>query len=256
MSAWLADALVVLALAVMTIGVWGLQRMPDVYTQLHATSKAVFLGVIAILAATALDGDGAVLARTILIAAALILTTPVSAHVVAGAAYLRREPLLTPGAVDESGHDLAAPREPGATRRRGRRAGGKRIVVGYDGSEHARRALERAAVLAGDRGSVMLVTAARLLPSSPAFAAGSGEIGDEQRAVLEEGRTRLVELGVEVRTVASLADPADAIVRAATTIEADVIVVGSRGRNVAARMLLGSVSAEVLERTDLHVEVV
>jgi multisubunit Na+/H+ antiporter MnhG subunit len=32
----------------MTIGVYGLDRMPDVYTQSHASSKAVLLGLMAL----------------------------------------------------------------------------------------------------------------------------------------------------------------------------------------------------------------
>ena len=91
--AWVADALVLVALTVMTIGVYGLRRMPDVYTQLHATSKAVFLGVIAVLAASALDGDLSIVLRAVLIGAALLLTTPVSAHVIARVAYLLGEPI-------------------------------------------------------------------------------------------------------------------------------------------------------------------
>ena len=42
MTAWIADALIVLGLAVMTLGIYGIVRFPDVYTQLHASSKAAF----------------------------------------------------------------------------------------------------------------------------------------------------------------------------------------------------------------------
>jgi multicomponent Na+:H+ antiporter subunit G len=98
----LSDALVVLGLVVMTVGVYGLYRMPDVYTQLHASSKAVFLGVIALLAASIATRDGAVVARAGLTAVFLTLTTPVAGHVVARAAYRARQRLETPGAVDES----------------------------------------------------------------------------------------------------------------------------------------------------------
>ena len=45
---WLSNALVVRGLVVVTSGGYGLFRMPDIYTQLHAACKAVFLGVIAI----------------------------------------------------------------------------------------------------------------------------------------------------------------------------------------------------------------
>lgn len=84
--AWLADGLVVLGLVVMTIGVIGLYRMPDLYLRLHAASKAVVLGVVALAAASAATGDGAIIARAALIAGFLLLTTPVSAHAIARAA--------------------------------------------------------------------------------------------------------------------------------------------------------------------------
>ena len=101
-----ADLLVLLGVAVMTIGVYGVFRMPDVYTQLHAASKAVFLGVISLLLASVVTGDAAIVARAALIGAFLVATTPVAAHVIARSAYLRGERMQTPGAVDESGRDL------------------------------------------------------------------------------------------------------------------------------------------------------
>jgi len=105
-SAWIADALVLLGVVVMTIGVYGVFRMPDVYTELHAASKAVFLGVIALLAASVATSDWAIIARAVLIGVFLVLTTPVAAHVIALAAYRQGERMETPGALDESGRDL------------------------------------------------------------------------------------------------------------------------------------------------------
>jgi multicomponent Na+:H+ antiporter subunit G len=105
-TALAADVLVVLGVLVMTIGVYGVFRMPDIYTQLHAASKAVFLGVIALLVASAATGEPAVLTRSLLIGAFLVLTTPVAAHVIGRAAYLQDERMETPGARDESGHGL------------------------------------------------------------------------------------------------------------------------------------------------------
>jgi multicomponent Na+:H+ antiporter subunit G len=87
--AYAADALVVLGLLVMTIGVVGLFRMPDVYLQLHAASKAVVLGVVAIAFATALTSDGPTVARALLISVALVLTSPAATHAIARAAYRR-----------------------------------------------------------------------------------------------------------------------------------------------------------------------
>jgi multicomponent Na+:H+ antiporter subunit G len=108
---YLADALVVLGLFVMTVGVYGMIRMPDTYTRLHAASKAVFLGVISLCASSAVTGDPAIIYRAMLIAAFLLVTTPISALVIARAAFLRGERMETPGALDESGRDL--PEAPG-----------------------------------------------------------------------------------------------------------------------------------------------
>jgi multicomponent Na+:H+ antiporter subunit G len=108
---YLADALVVLGLFVMTVGVYGVIRMPDTYTRLHAASKAVFLGVISLCASSVVTGDPDIIYRAVLISAFLIVTTPISAFVIARAAFLRGERMETPGALDESGKDL--PKAPG-----------------------------------------------------------------------------------------------------------------------------------------------
>lgn len=107
-TALAADVLVALGLLVTTLGVVGLFRMPDVYTQLHAAGKAVFLGIIVFLVASLATRDAAIVSRAVLIATFLILTTPVGAHVIARAAYLRGEGMATPGALDESGKELPA----------------------------------------------------------------------------------------------------------------------------------------------------
>lgn len=107
LAPWIADGLVVLGVTMMTIGVYGVIRMPDIYTKLHAASKAVFLGVISLAAASTVTGEREIVMRLVLIALALLLTTPISAHVISRAAYLEGERMRTPGAVDESGYQLA-----------------------------------------------------------------------------------------------------------------------------------------------------
>ena len=102
MTAVVTDVLTVLGVAILTIGVYGVVRMPDVYTQLHAASKAGFVGIAALLAGVALQGGGATVGRAVLIVGLLAFTTPVAAHAVARAAFRRGEPMRTPGAIDES----------------------------------------------------------------------------------------------------------------------------------------------------------
>lgn len=105
---WVADALVLLGVVIMTIGVYGVIRMPDLYTRLHAASKSVFLGVCAIALASLVTGEPAIIARVALIAVLLLLTTPLSSHAIGRGAYLTDERMRTPGAIDESGHHLEA----------------------------------------------------------------------------------------------------------------------------------------------------
>lgn len=102
LSTGAADVLLVLGVGVMTIGVYGLLRMPDVYTQLHASSKTVVFGVVAILVAGMIVSDARESAyRAVLIIAFLLLTTPVAAHSVARAAHMRNEAGSGPPAIDE-----------------------------------------------------------------------------------------------------------------------------------------------------------
>ncbi len=103
---YLADALVVTGMIIMTLGVIGIIRMPDVYTKMHAASKAVFLGTISFAMASIVTNEWSIIARVILIAGILMITTPVASQVIARAAAIEHELMRSPGAVDESVYDL------------------------------------------------------------------------------------------------------------------------------------------------------
>ncbi len=111
---YLADVLVLAALVVMTVGTIGIVTMPDVYTKLHAASKAVFLGVIVLAIGTMIASEMAFVLRVLVVCLALTLTTPVASHVIGRAAWLEREHMNTPGAIDESGQHLADEETAGA----------------------------------------------------------------------------------------------------------------------------------------------
>ena len=106
LAPWLADVLVILGVFGMTVGVYGIVRMPDIYNKLHAASKIVFLGVLSLLVASTATNDAEIILRVVLIGAFLILTAPVSAHVVGRAAFLKGQKMETPNSVDESGRGL------------------------------------------------------------------------------------------------------------------------------------------------------
>ncbi len=105
---WIADALMLIGVLVMTIGVYGVVRMPSTYTRLHAASKAVVLGAMPLLLASALTGGKETVLRVVLIGVFLLLTTPVSSHMIGRAAYMRGEKMHGSNVVDESGSGLAA----------------------------------------------------------------------------------------------------------------------------------------------------
>jgi multicomponent Na+:H+ antiporter subunit G len=85
----LASALCLLAGAGFAmVGALGVLRFPDVYTRTHAASKAGTLGSGFCLVAVALSADGIdVATRAILTVVFLMLTAPVSAHLLARAAF-------------------------------------------------------------------------------------------------------------------------------------------------------------------------
>jgi multicomponent Na+:H+ antiporter subunit G len=91
LTTWASDVLAIVGLLLLTIAVYGMVRMPDTYARLHAASKAVFLGLLPLLLAACLTGDRGIITRAILITAFLLLTTPVSSHAIARAAYLEGE---------------------------------------------------------------------------------------------------------------------------------------------------------------------
>ena len=131
-----------------------------------------------------------------------------------------------------------------------------RIVVGYDGSEAATRALERAADLAGYGTTVTVVSVA---PS--VYAQGFPPVADPEdsarsRGLLREARDQLVLRHVPVQTKAAVGEPAAMIVDTAADLDADLIVVGTRNGNALQRIVLGSTSTKVLHHAACDVLVV
>ena len=130
------------------------------------------------------------------------------------------------------------------------------VVVGYDGSQAARKALDYAAARVNG-GKLYLVTAV-VPPPEWMGSPGWQQIVDEEHKrgsqLLEEAVGRLPET-VDYSTELLEGPAADAIVGVADARHADVIVVGSRGLG-RVRAVLGSVSHDVLHLADRPVIVV
>jgi nucleotide-binding universal stress UspA family protein len=123
----------------------------------------------------------------------------------------------------------------------------ERVVVGVDGSADAARALAWAAEEARLRGAELVVVHAYLPPYAGDFAIAWDPGDEEEHAqVLLDDALAAVDTGslpVPVEPVLAYDRAAPALLDAAE--QADLVVVGSRGRGGFAGLLLGSVSHQV-----------
>ena len=131
------------------------------------------------------------------------------------------------------------------------------VVVGYDGSADARRALEVAAERVQPGAKVVVVyavpPASESLDSSLHAELVAARMRHEDEVIGELADVELGDVRLEVELVGGPA--AAALIREAKKHDADEIVVGSRGLG-AIRATLGSVSHQLLRHADRPVLVV
>lgn len=132
-----------------------------------------------------------------------------------------------------------------------------KILVAYDGSESAKRALEEAAKLLGSDRTLTVVSVAEELPQfGRAAAMLVPEEGEERRRELREAKTVLAERGIAATVVERRGDAATMILDEAEKEGVELIVMGTRGLGPGKRWLLGSVSTKVLHHAPANVLVV
>jgi nucleotide-binding universal stress UspA family protein len=135
----------------------------------------------------------------------------------------------------------------------------KTIVVGYDDSEPARRALERAVSFSRAFGSKLVVTSVTPV-TTPAAGRSIGtdpaEGTERHRAELAAARAYLDGEGIKAEYVEATGHPGESIVAAATEHGADMIVVGTREPGILQRLLGASVSDTVSHRAHCDVLIV
>lgn len=131
-----------------------------------------------------------------------------------------------------------------------------KILVAYDGSEAAGRALERTAQF-GAGGDVTVISVVPLQQSGPRSAGPvlSGDVAEHGRE-LDEAVARLKALGIAAESLEAVGHPAESIVDVAERGGFELIVVGSRGMHGVARFLLGSTSTRVVTHAHCDVLVV
>jgi nucleotide-binding universal stress UspA family protein len=129
----------------------------------------------------------------------------------------------------------------------------EKILIATDGSESAHEALEFGLDLAAEQDArafvVRVAPAVDVMPYANFGYVGPSvphEFDEHDRECLQEAAELAAEKGVDVETALLKGRAADEIVTYGDTINADLIVVGSRGHGAIASTLVGSVSRAVL----------
>jgi nucleotide-binding universal stress UspA family protein len=150
------------------------------------------------------------------------------------------------------------------------------IVMGYDGTDVADRALDRAAELAERFGARVIVLAVGrsttiprpdLVPETvggPLMTAGGmtsafppeslpppteAEPDEPTMRMLERARGALSARGIDADYVSAVGDPAEVLLQAADERDADLVVVGSRERGFLERLLGDGVDEKLARKT-------
>ena len=138
------------------------------------------------------------------------------------------------------------------------------IVVGVDGSDHSRKALEWAVREAGATGQPLTVLAVHPVPRNhwtgdpETYPTDAPETETIRQAAEEAVQKAVGQVGapgptsVTVRAVTGV--PAQELV--AASADADLVVVGSRGGGGFAKMVLGSVAGQVVSHAEAPVVVI
>lgn len=134
----------------------------------------------------------------------------------------------------------------------------EKIVVGYDGSPQAKKALQRAKTLAEKFGSkiyVVHVIDTAILSLSDMFS--SPTVLTNLRGKAEQLIKEALEtLGGNAEGKILEGDPAHEIVKFAKEMNASLIILGARGLSTIRRILMGSVSSRVVQESPIDVLIV
>lgn len=138
-----------------------------------------------------------------------------------------------------------------------------KILLAIDGSEPAGAAVREVRNRTWPPGSQVrvLAVARPLIPPGELALAGAAydqmtrELMEEAKKVAARAADALQRSGMTVETVVREGDPRTEIVAEAERLQADLIVLGSKGRTGVARWLMGSVAEYVVRHAPCSVEV-
>lgn len=135
----------------------------------------------------------------------------------------------------------------------------KKILIGYDESDTAKRALERAAELAKAFGSELIVTSVAPVNIGTARSVGPIDPTDPPEAHIEElrhARAFLEGQGLQADYTPAIGHPAETIAEVAKERGVDLVVLGTHEPSIIERLLGQSVSESVSHRVHCDVLIV
>lgn len=140
-----------------------------------------------------------------------------------------------------------------------------RVLVAIDGSDTSLLAAKYATFMATNLGCKVTLIHVVEYPPMPFTLAGVSEqeihrfknsLRESARAILRLGQKPLAEAGVTAEIELKEGRPADVICQVAQEGKFDLIIIGSRGLGMVGRVLLGSVSQEVIRAAPCPVLVI
>lgn len=137
----------------------------------------------------------------------------------------------------------------------------RKILLAYDGSEGAKRALKTGLQLAQIHQAELWALA--VIETLPRFSATIDEVKEEKEfaehqygTILEEARSEAREAGVEIKTVVRPGHPAKTIVEVAKEGKFDLILVGHTGLSEVWAKFLGTTAEKVSRHAPCSVLIV
>ena len=142
-----------------------------------------------------------------------------------------------------------------------------RILMAVDGSEHSDVATQCLIERPWPKDTIVRVLAVAQVPFVPVDAFGGVGLGNYNYelltpALLEQGQkvvertvAQVREAGLAVEGMVARGDARAEIVRAATELKADLVIMGSHGRTGLQRWVLGSIAEYVVRHAPCSVEV-
>jgi multicomponent Na+:H+ antiporter subunit G len=228
--------------ALATIGLYGLLLKPDIFEQLHVAGLVTGPGVVLLLVASIGTGSAEIVTSAVVVAAFVLVTAPISAHVIAQTAVRRYG---------------EAQGEPTGRRAvvHGRGTREMRVVIGHDGSAGAELAARLAASIDWPPGTgirIIRAVAAEELPSIDTLLSADSRSPSSDQGLDEPALRDAAQLieRPELRVEAAIArgDAADVLADEASSFGADLLITGSRRRGFVQSLVGWSAAGEIVDR--------